>query len=128
MLLQQLSRGERLTVLTAGQIPVDPVSALSSEKMRLLMERFQMVFDLVIYDTPPLVGLADSSVIANHTDGLAMVVRLGKTKLATIKYALEELKLQSTPILGVIANGSRETISVLNHYNYRPKGEPVMSQ
>jgi len=125
--LQQVPTGERLTVLTAGQTALDPASALSSKKMRLLMEQFQMVFDLVIYDTPPLVGLADSSIIANHTDGLAMVVKLGKTRAARIKYALDEMGLHSTPVLGVIVNGSKETDSVLDDYYYRAEPEAVIS-
>ncbi|MFM7448807.1 MAG: CpsD/CapB family tyrosine-protein kinase, partial [Leptolyngbyaceae cyanobacterium] len=124
--LQQAPTEERLTVLTAGQTALDPASALSSKKMRLLMDQFQMEFDIVIYDTPPLVGLADSGIIANHTDGLAIVVRLDKTKAAKIKYALDEMSLHSTPVLGIIANGSQETVSTVKNY-YRAQPQAVVS-
>ena len=115
--LQQSPMRDNLMVLTAGQTTVDPTEALTSGKMRLLMERFRMVFDLVIYDTPPLVGLADSSLVASQTDGLALVVRLGKTKRPALTQALEELKISSTTVLGLVANGGKNVlVPYVYHY------------
>ena len=118
--LQQSPMRENLMVLTAGQTSVDPTETLTSGKMRLLMERFQMVFDLVIYDTPPLVGFADSSLVASQTDGLALVVRLGKTKRPALNQALEELKISSTTVLGLVANGSKNVLAPYA-YHYQTK-------
>ncbi len=120
--LQQSPTRENLMILTAGQAAADPTEVLTSGKMRVLMERFQMVFDLVIYDTPPLVGLADSSLVAVQTNGLAMVVRLGKTKRPAIVQALEEVKISSTTVLGVIANGSAEPVTPYGYY-YQPSAQ-----
>lgn len=106
-------------VLTAGKATLDPVELLSSGKMQLLMERFQMVFDLVIYDTPPLLGLADSSLVAAQTNGLLLVVRIGKTKRPALTQTLEELKISSTTVLGLVANGATEAANTLDGY-YRP--------
>jgi capsular exopolysaccharide synthesis family protein len=117
--LQQSPIREKLMILTAGQIPDDPVEVLSSTKMHMLMERFQMVFDLVIYDTPPLVGLADSSLIAVQVSGLVLVVRLGQTKQPSMTQALDELKLSSTVVLGVVANASQQTYRVPYSDYYR---------
>jgi len=118
--LQQSSQRDNLMVLTAGQIMVDPTEILTSDKMRLLMEQFQMVFDLIIYDTPPVVGLADASLIAAQTDGLVMVVRLGKTKRSAVTQALEELSLSSGNVLGLVANGVKNA-SVPYAYHDRAK-------
>ncbi|MBW4691605.1 MAG: polysaccharide biosynthesis tyrosine autokinase [Lyngbya sp. HA4199-MV5] len=118
--LQQSPIRDNLMVLTAGQTAVDPTETLTSGKMRLLMERFRMVFDLVIYDTPPLVGLADSSLVASQTDGLTLVVRLGKTKRPTLNQALEELKISSTMVLGMVANGGQEAL-VPYAYHYQAR-------
>ena len=120
--LIQQSPGERnLFILTAGQIPPDPTKLLSSQKMQNLMGQFKVAYDLVIYDTPPLVGLADTKLIASKTDGIIMVVRLGKTKRSVLSQALEGIKVFSVPVLGMVINGSREQTSLTDpYYHYQP--------
>ena len=48
---------------------------------------------LVIYDSPPLVGLADAHLIAAHTDGTIMVVKIAQTDRAQVRKSLEDLKI-----------------------------------
>jgi polysaccharide biosynthesis transport protein len=78
-----------LFVLTAGQIPPDPIELLSSQKMHYLMEQFQAFFDLVIYDTPPLAGLANTHSIAAHTDARIVVVQIAKTDRSQVRKVSE---------------------------------------
>ena len=105
-------RGESLAegnffVLTAGQIPPNPASLLASQKMKSLTEQFQSAFDLVVYDTPPLLGLADSGLLTAHTDASILVVGLGKTDRSALGKVLDGFRFSSTPILGVVANRTR---------------------
>lgn len=93
-----------LFILTAGQIPPDPTRLLSSKRMRQLMQQCGEAYDLVIYDTPPLLGLADAKLIAANTDGIILVVGLDKTKSAALTQTLEDLKLSSVTPLGIVAN------------------------
>lgn len=109
-LIQQSPIENNLFVLTAGQVPPDPTKLLSSQKMQNLMEQFKQTFDLVLYDMPPLLGLADAKLIASKADGIAMVVALGKTKSASLTQALESIKLFQVTILGIVANGSRDQV------------------
>ena len=120
--LIQQSPGERnLFILTAGQIPPDPTKLLSSQKMQNLMGQFKVAYDLVIYDSPPLVGLADTKLIASKTDGIIMVVRLSKTKRSVLSQALEGIKVFSVPVLGMVINASREQTSLTDpYYHYQP--------
>lgn len=103
--IQRLPNDDNLFVLTAGSSPPDPIKLLSSKKMRYLMEEFQALFDLVIYDTPPLIGLADGHLLASHTDGTVLVVKLEKNDRGMVGNALDELNLAGTRIFGVVANG-----------------------
>jgi capsular exopolysaccharide synthesis family protein len=103
--IQRAPSEDNLFVLTAGQIPSDPIKLLSSKKMQYLMEQFQAFFDLVIYDSPPLVGLADGHLIAAHTDGTIMVVHIGQTDRAQVSKVLEDLKFSGASVLGIVANG-----------------------
>lgn len=109
-----------LLVLTAGQTIPDPLEFLTSEKMRVLMEHFERVFDLVIYDTPPLLGLADSGLIASKTNGLVLVARMGKTKRSALLQVLDELKISSISLLGFVANASKEASHPPAYYRNQP--------
>ncbi|HSF73337.1 MAG TPA: polysaccharide biosynthesis tyrosine autokinase [Microcoleus sp.] len=107
--IQRAPNQENLFVLTAGQIPPDPIKLLSSKKMQYLMEQFQAFFDLVIYDTPPLAGLADTHLIAARTDATIMVVQIGQTDRSQVRKVLEELKISGASVLGIVANGCKNT-------------------
>ena len=96
---------ENLFVMTAGQPTSDSIKLLSSAKMQYLMEQFQAFFDLVIYDTPPLLGLADGSILAANTDGIVLVVGLEKTDRALLTKSLDGLKISGASVLGIVANG-----------------------
>lgn len=122
-----------LSVLTAGQIPPDPTKLLYSQRMASLIEQFENSFDLVIYDTPPLLGLADATLLATHTDGLVLVLGLGKTDRSAFATVLDHLKLSAVPILGLIANGINQSSNYANGYHYyqsyynRPTQSPEQS-
>lgn len=111
--LQPSSIEPNLFLITAGKIPPDPTKLLSSQKMQNLMEQFKEAFDLVIYDTPPLQGLADTKLIASKTDGIVMVVGLGKTKRSMLSQALDGIKPFPVTMLGVVVNGSKDDASPL---------------
>ncbi|MGB7444595.1 MAG: polysaccharide biosynthesis tyrosine autokinase [Coleofasciculaceae cyanobacterium] len=103
--IQRSPTDENLFVLTAGEIPPDPTRLLGSQKMRNLAKQLQESFDLVIFDTPPLLGLTDARLLTPHTDGLVMVVGLGKTDRSVLKEVLYGLRTSHTKVLGVVANG-----------------------
>lgn len=103
--IQRLPMWDHLYVLTAGQMPPDPTRLLCSKKMQYLMEQFHAVFDLVIYDTPPVLGLADGRLLSAHTDGVVMVAGLGKTDRSVLMEALDGMKVSSSTVLGIVANG-----------------------
>ncbi|BAT55550.1 hypothetical protein NOS3756_45380 [Nostoc sp. NIES-3756] len=105
--IQQLPSMSKLSVITAGYIPPDPTKVLSSEKMKQLMIELHNNFDLVIYDTPPLVGLADTSLIAPYTEGILMVVKIDQTQSSMLEKALDDVKISSINVLGLVANGEK---------------------
>lgn len=108
---------ENLFVMSAGPIPPDSVRLLASQKMQDLMDELQASYDLVIYDTPPLLGFADAYLLAANTNGMVLVAGLGKLKRTVLQQALEEIQVSGTPILGLIANKSKDSIpSSYSHY------------
>jgi capsular exopolysaccharide synthesis family protein len=119
--IQRSPLSENLFVLTAGQIPPDPIKLLSSKKMQNIMEQLRQEFDLVIYDTPPLIGLADSSILATYTAGIVLVVRMGKTDRSVVMQALERLKISRATVLGTACNGVKNYNHTPYSYYYRPR-------
>jgi len=105
--IQRSPTDKNLYIITAGAIPPDPVKLLSSNRMQALMQQLHGRFSLVIYDMPPILGFADSSLLAAHTDGMVLVVGLGKTNKASVIQALDTLKIAPISILGLVANGIR---------------------
>ncbi|NEO11747.1 MULTISPECIES: polysaccharide biosynthesis tyrosine autokinase [unclassified Moorena] len=103
--IQRSPLEENLCVLSAGQISPDPTRLLNSPKMENLVQYLKERFELVIFDTPPLLGLADARLLEPNTDGILMVVGLGKAKQILFKEALSELRIAHSRVLGIVANG-----------------------
>lgn len=100
---------ENLSVLTAGMLPPDPIRLISSHKMQDLMIYLRDQFDLVIYDAPPLGGLADAHLLGANSDGVLLVTGLGTLKQSVLEQSLYELSVANTPVLGAIANFAKES-------------------
>jgi capsular exopolysaccharide synthesis family protein len=126
--IQRVAPDEKLYVLPAGQLHPDPASLLSSQRARQLLEKTHQLFDLVIYDTPPLVGLADTNLLARYANGLVLVVGLGKTDRTILKKAIDDLKAFKIPTLGLIANGQRGYTSPLKEYNALPDPSSIQAE
>lgn len=111
---------DNLSVITAGDIPPDPTRLLSSQKMYALMERLRSSrkYDLIIYDTPPILGFADGRILSNRTDGVVLVVRIGKTDRSLLKQNIENIQMSNVPVLGVVANQVNRTSSSHHYYTH----------
>lgn len=109
---------DNLYVMAAGPIPPDSTRLLASVKMQDLMSELHSSFDLVIYDSTPIVGFADANLLAANTNGVMLVAGLGKLKRTAFAQALEEIQVSGTPILGLVANKSKESTSI-SQSNYQ---------
>jgi polysaccharide biosynthesis transport protein len=102
--LHQSPKELNLYVMTAGTMPPDPTRLFSSPLMERLMQELQQVFDLVIYDAPPILGFADSLLLSAQTNGCLMVVGLGYTERVAVREALEQCRTSHIPMLGISVN------------------------
>ncbi|HEY9636861.1 MAG TPA: polysaccharide biosynthesis tyrosine autokinase [Coleofasciculaceae cyanobacterium] len=95
----------RLDVLSAGVIPPNPVALLDSKRMASLIETFSNNYDFVIFDTPPLAGIADAPILGKMADGILLVVRPGVVDSASARAAQEFLARSAQNVLGLVTNG-----------------------
>lgn len=119
---------ENLSVLPAGQPPVNPAELISRPQFTQLMRQVRDEFDLVLIDSPPLLAVSDPCALARHTDGVLLVIRLGKTSLSIASRAKEVLTTNHVPVLGMVANDTSPSddhgYSANNPY-YREETTPV---
>jgi len=94
-----------LHVLPSGVVPPNPVALLDSQRMASLVKEFAQTYDFVIFDTPPLLGTADASVIGSMADGMLLVVRPGVVDSTNAKAAKEFLAQSGQHVLGMVLNG-----------------------
>lgn len=102
----QTSKLDNLFLLTAGSETKNPVGILSSPKMANLTETFQQDFDFVIYNTPPLAEFSDGKIVTPLTEGLVLIIGLGKTKTDNLEKVMNDLQISKLSVLGMIINKS----------------------
>ena len=117
-----------LSLTPAGSAATDVVSLLHSETMEHLVEAAKERFDVVIFDSPPILGLSDASIIASLVDGSIIVVqhrRFPRSMLLRVKKAIQNV---GGEILGVVLNNVNirhdrhyEYYTSYTHYYTKPK-------
>lgn len=102
-----ISQGEvpNLYVLPVGSIPINPAELLGSNRMRELIRILTEEYDYIIVDGPPALGFVDSHILSNLVDGVAVVVRAGKTPKNSIRELIDRLWSLKANFLGIIVNG-----------------------
>ncbi|MEH2375257.1 GumC family protein [Nostoc sp.] len=113
-----------LEVLSSGVLPPNPVAMLDSQRMATLISNFGRDYDLIIFDTPPLSGIADAAVLSTLTDGILLVVRPGVVDLNSANAAKEFLTQSGQKVLGIVINGVN-TKNEPNNYFYDTKKRQI---
>jgi capsular exopolysaccharide synthesis family protein len=93
-----------LMLLTAGKPEPDPMGAITSGRMRQVVEEASSAFDWVILDTPPVGLLTDANLLAAMVDAAVLVVRAGSTPLPAVQRAADAIGRDR--LLGVVLNGT----------------------
>jgi len=108
------------SVLTSGTRPPDPTRLLSSSRMHQMAQEISQsgLYDLVIYDTPPLLGLADAVLVAEHVDGLILLVSLNRVDRQLPKAAINRIRSSGATLLGLVTNAVKEESSGSSAYGY----------
>ena len=107
---------DNLYVITSGPIPPNPAELLSSRAMHDFMTEALGIFDIIIFDTPPLLAVTDAQILSSQVDGTVLVVASGKTEKDAALEARDLLQKSQARILGVVLN--RQPIKNSRYYYY----------
>jgi succinoglycan biosynthesis transport protein ExoP len=94
----------KLSVLTSGSLPADPSQALGSKQMKDVINYAREHYDMVLFDSAPVLGMADTMVLAAETDGTVLVIKPGDATRKALKTATETLNRAGAQICGVVLN------------------------
>lgn len=95
-----------LDVLTAGTIPENPIALIDSQWFQNFVAEIAQHYDQIIFDTPPIIGIADAKLIGKFVDGFLFVVRPGVADYGSAAAAKKMLDGTGQKVLGVIVNGA----------------------
>lgn len=107
---------EKLDLLSSGPIPPNPAELLSSRMMDQLLAEAYKQYDLVIFDSPPVLAVTDAQVLANQCQGTVLVIKSGETELENALKAKELLETAKAKLLGAILNN--KSIKETSYYHY----------
>ena len=108
-----------LDVLSAG-----PSSRRVADRigmvLRSILDEAEREYDLVVIDSPPLLGFAEPLEIAALADGVIIVARAGRTNRSAVASVVEQLKRVRANVIGIVLNGVRADMSA-QYYYYSPR-------
>lgn len=111
------SHVENLFVISSGPIPPNPSELLGSKKMNAFINEATSVFDMIIFDTPPVLAVTDAQLLANYVDGSILVVRSKDTEYEAAIRAKEALEPAKAKLLGAVLN-DRDKKAIDYYYYY----------
>lgn len=109
---------DNVFVVTAGPLSPNPTDLLSSDNMHMLMSLAPSEYDIVIVDSPPVMGLADALVIANRVSATIMIVAHNQSKKRAIVDAFRRLQQAQANIIGTIFTKAKSGSSYGHSYDY----------
>jgi len=98
----QATPQENLFVIASGPIPPSPTELISSPRMEHVVQELARTFDVVVIDSPPILGLADAPALSALADGVIFVVESDRSRRGSLKTALRRLRAMRPILLGAV--------------------------
>lgn len=117
---------DNLKILTAGPYPPNPSELLSSKEFDDLLADLEKEFDMIIFDSPPILPVTDAAVIASKVDGVLLVYFVGKAAREALLRAKVQLSNVNANIIGLVLNDIKAegklAYTYYYHYQYKYYG------
>jgi polysaccharide biosynthesis transport protein len=107
-----------LFILAAGAEVTSPTDLLDSERLHQLIKGFDQIFDVVVLDCPPVMPVADASIIAHAASSVLFVVGSGTTSREAAQIAIDRLTSVQAQVIGVVLNKAKP--DPRSDYHYPP--------
>jgi non-specific protein-tyrosine kinase len=105
-----------LRVLTSGPLPPNPSELLGSRRMSEVIDALLSHADVVLFDTPPIIAVADAALLASKVDGVLLVVGAGKTRREHAQKARALIEKAHARLVGAVLNNVKLDSSLSYYY------------
>ena len=102
-----------------GKKVANPVEVINSNRFTGFVQRARDLYDIVIFDTPPLGAFIEPALLAAKTDGTILVLQPGRVQNNIAQAVVEQLHKANANILGAVFNNCKSTNSDHYYYYYR---------
>ncbi len=102
--LQEHPTANRLKILAAGDALIEPLQLWDTPVMEQIISLLRQSADLIVIDSPPVIGIPDASFIARYADQILLCVESARTDKKVLQRALRTLQNVQAKILGVVLN------------------------
>ncbi len=109
---------QRLRLLPSGPVPPNPAELLASSRLGQLVGDLEEVADFVLFDSPPLLAVTDSAILAANVRAAILVIDANSTHRSTALRAKEELERNGGMLLGTMLNAFDPASSRYGYYDY----------
>jgi len=92
-------------LIARGSASLDTEELFTGAGLGPVLDAYRSRYDWVIVDTPPILAVADATMLARHADVLMLVARSGQSRLGDLKESCKRLKLCGLTPNGIILNG-----------------------
>jgi capsular exopolysaccharide synthesis family protein len=89
-----------LTFMASGPLPTNAADLLAGPRLLSLLSVGMETFDLIVLDSPPIMGLADGPLLSNAAAATMLVVSAGKTRTGQVRGAVKRLRFARGPLIG----------------------------
>lgn len=113
---------DKLSLLPAGPSSINPSELLGSNTMSMLVDELVTRYDdrIVLFDSPPLHAASETAILAQHVDGVVLVVRYGLSRREYVQTLVEAIGREK--IVGVVFNAFTSNLidtTVFGYYQYQ---------
>jgi tyrosine-protein kinase Etk/Wzc len=106
-------------LITTGQLPPNPAEVLTAGALSQLLERFSSRYDLILIDTPPVLAVADTQVVAAYAGTTFLVAKASVTSLGEVHESVKRLQQAGVHIKGIVFNDFKVDKRRYGGYGYR---------
>jgi non-specific protein-tyrosine kinase len=107
---------EHLRLLASGPLPPRPADLIGSQRMEAVILRLREEADMLLFDAPPIMAVADAIVLASKVDAVLLVVSAGETKRDHVQRAIEHLGRVNAHIVGAVLNNAPVDATIQSYY------------
>ena len=116
--LVKKSEIENLSILTSGLIPPNPSEILGTKRMSTLVKKLESDWDMVLFDSPPLVAVTDATMISKEIDSIILVIKAGQTDKKAFHHTMANLNNINAPLDGIVMNAVTSKSNYGSYYYY----------